>query len=92
MGSCVGKREKVIILNKTNYEQIKKNRVNSKLYDKKSILSSSSLINELKASFLSIDSTEFSEIHKNYDKENDDDMNNFNTFKEILDLINIKKD
>ena len=91
MGSCVGKKEKIIIVNKPKNEQIKKNRVNSKLYEKNSI-SSSSLSNESKISFLSIDSTEFSEIHKAYDNENDENMNNGNTFKEILDLINIKKD
>ena len=90
MGSCVGKKEKIIIVNKPKSEQIKENRVKSKLYEKNSI--SSSLINELKTSFPSIDSTEFSKIHNNYDNETDDDMNNGNTFKEILALFNIKKD
>ena len=90
MGSCVGKKEKIIIANKPKNEQIKKNRVNSKLYDKNTI-SLSSLKKELKTSFPSINSTEFSQIH-NYDNENGDDMNNGNTFKEILDLFNIKKD
>ena len=91
MGSCVGKKEKIIIVNKPKNEQIKKIRVNSKLYDKNSI-SSSSLNNEIRTSFPSINSTKFSEIHNNYDNENDDDMNNGNTFKELLDLIDIKKD
>ena len=90
MGNCVGKKEKIIIVNKPKNEQIRKNRLNSKLYEKISI--SSSLINELKTSFPSIDSTEFSKIHNYYDNETDNDMNNGDTFKEILDLINIKKD
>ncbi len=60
MGSCVGNKEKIIIVNKPKSEQIKKNRVKSKLYEKYSI--SSSLINELKTSFPSIDSTEFFKI------------------------------
>ena len=90
MGNCVGKKEKIIIVNKPKNERIKKNRVNSELYEKKSI--SSSLINELKTSFPSINSTEFSKIQNNYNNGFDDDMNNGNTFKEILDLINIKED
>ena len=90
MGSCVGKKEKIIIVNKPKNERIKKNRVNSELYEKKSI--SSSLINELKTSFPSINSTEFSKIQNNYNNGFDDDMNNGNTFEEILDLINIKED
>ena len=90
MGNCVGKKEKIIIVNKPKNERIKKNRVNSELYEKKSI--SSSLINELKTSFPSINSTEFSKIQNNYYNGFDDDMNNGNTFEEILDLINIKED
>ena len=90
MGNCVGKKEKIIIVNKPKNERIKKNRVNSELYEKKSI--SSSLINELKTSFPSINSTEFSKIQNNYNNGFDDDMNNGNTFEEILDLINIKED
>ena len=91
MGSCVGKAKKIIIVNKPKNEQIKKNRVNSKLYDKNSI-SPSSLNKELKTFFPSINSTEFSVIHKNNDHKNDDHINNGNTFKEILDLINITTD
>ena len=91
MGNCVGKKEKIIIVNKPKNEQIKKNRVNSKIFEKNSI-PLSSLNNEIKTSFPSIDSTEFSKIHKIYDNEIDDDMNNGNTFKEILALFNIKKD
>ena len=90
MGNCVGKKEKIIIVNKPKNQRIKKNRVNSELYEKKSI--SSSLINELKTSFPSINSTEFSKIQNNYNNGFDDDMNNGNTFEEILDLINIKED
>ena len=90
MGNCVGKKEIIIIVNKPKNERIKKNRVNSELYEKKSI--SSSLINELKTSFPSINSTEFSKIQNNYNNGFDDDMNNGNTFEEILDLINIKED
>ena len=90
MGNCVGKKEKIIIVNKPKNEQIRKNRLNSKLYEKISI--SSSLINELKTSFPSINSTEFSKIQNNYYNGFDDDMNNGNTFEEILDLINIKED
>ena len=90
MGNCVGKKEKIIIVNKPKNERIKINRVNSELYEKKSI--SSSLINELKTSFPSINSTEFSKIQNNYNNGFDDDMNNGNTFEEILDLINIKED
>ena len=90
MGNCVGKKEKIIIVNKPKNKRIKKNRVNSELYEKKSI--SSSLINELKTSFPSIKSTEFSKIQSNYNNGFDDDMNNGNTFEEILDLINIKED
>ena len=91
MGCCVGKKEKIIIVNKQKNEQIKKNRLNSKLYDKNSI-SPSSLDNEIKTFFPSINSTEFSVIHKTYNHKNDDILNNNNTFKEILDLIDIKKD
>ena len=91
MGSCVGKTNKIIIVNKPKNEQIKKNRLNSKLDDKNSI-SPSSLDNELKTFFSSINSTQFSVIHKTYEHKNDDNMNNDNTFKEILDLIDIKKD
>ena len=92
MGSCIGKTEKVFIVNKPKNEQIKKNRVNSKLHDKSTTISLLLLKNEIRTSFPSINSTEFSEIHNNYDNEDVDDMNNGNTFKEILDLFNIKKD
>ena len=58
-----------------------------KLNDKNSI-SSSSDNNELRASFPSFNSTEFSEINNGYVS----DIKNNNTFKEILDLFNVQKD
>ena len=91
MGVCVGKKGKITLLNSIKDEQVEngieiKNRI-FKLNDKNSI-SSSSHNNELRASFPSFNSTEFSEINKGYVS----DINNNNSFKEILDLFNVQRD
>ena len=91
MGICVGKKGKIILLKASNDEQFEngdemKNRI-FKFYDKNS-KSSSSYNNELRTSFPSFNSTEFSEINNGFVS----DINNNNTFKEILDLFNVPKD
>ena len=93
MGICVGKKGKIIFLNANKNEQFENGKESYvkiiKLYHKNSILQSLP-INESKASSLpSFNSTEFSEINNDaYDS----DINNNNTFKEILDIFNVEKD
>ena len=92
MGICVGKKGKIIFLNANKNEQFENEKESYvriiKLYHKNSILQSLS-INESKVSSLpSFNSTEFSEINNDaYDS----DLNNNNTFKEILDIFNVQK-
>ena len=89
MGICVGKKGKIIFLS-TNEQNENGNEINIriiKLNDKNTILSSSNE-NELKKSLPSFNSTEFSDINND---DYDSDINNNNTFKEILDIFNVQK-
>ena len=93
MEICVGKKGKIIFLNANKNEQIENgNDINIKIIKlyKKSTILSSSYNNELKKSFPSFNSTEFSEI--NNDDYDSDINNNNNNFKEILDIFNVQKD